>query len=80
MRTVSAAEANRHFSKLLRAVQAGERVVITSRGKPVAEMTPANDMADTDAVRRRAVDEFIARLRAQPALNLPRATRDDAYD
>lgn len=38
--TVSAADANRHFSKLLRAVREGARVTITSRGHPVAEMAP----------------------------------------
>lgn len=38
--TVSAADANRHFSKLLRAVREGARVTVTSRGHPVAEMAP----------------------------------------
>ena len=39
-RTVSAADANRYFSKLLREVRDGGRVTITSHGRPVAEMVP----------------------------------------
>jgi prevent-host-death family protein len=40
MKTISAAEANRHFSGLLRDVSTGEVVTILSRGKPVATMSP----------------------------------------
>jgi prevent-host-death family protein len=36
---VPAAEANRSFSKLLRAARDGRRVIITSHGEPVAELT-----------------------------------------
>lgn len=38
---VSTAMAKDHFTELLRAVEAGERVVITRHGKPVAQMAPA---------------------------------------
>jgi prevent-host-death family protein len=38
MKTVSARDANQHFSKLLADVEAGEEVVITRRGRPVARM------------------------------------------
>lgn len=37
--TVSVAQARARFSELLDAVQAGETVVITRRGEPVAELT-----------------------------------------
>ncbi len=33
-------EANQRFSKAIRAVKAGEEVVLTERGKPVAVITP----------------------------------------
>ena len=36
MKTVTAAEANRQFSTGLREVAHGESVLVTSRGKPVA--------------------------------------------
>lgn len=37
---VTAADANRYFSKLLRDVRDGARVTITSHGRPVAEIGP----------------------------------------
>ena len=43
MKTVSAANANRHFSKILRDVRAGETVLITSRGEPVGQIQPRRD-------------------------------------
>lgn len=51
MRTVGAFEAKTHLSKLLDQVEAGETVVITRRGEPVAELVPARPMRDTAAVR-----------------------------
>ncbi|MDQ2779544.1 MAG: type II toxin-antitoxin system prevent-host-death family antitoxin [Pseudomonadota bacterium] len=40
MKTVTAAAADRHFSSVLREVSQGQRVVVTSRGKPVAPIEP----------------------------------------
>jgi prevent-host-death family protein len=37
---VSIAEAKDRLSELIRAVEAGEKVVITRHGKPVAQITP----------------------------------------
>jgi prevent-host-death family protein len=37
---VSIAEAKKRLSELIRAVENGEQVVITRRGKPVAQITP----------------------------------------
>ncbi|WP_456697201.1 type II toxin-antitoxin system Phd/YefM family antitoxin [Aeromicrobium sp. P5_D10] len=39
-RSVSVAEAKAHLSELLDAVEKGERVQITRRGKPIADLTP----------------------------------------
>ena len=38
---VSIAEAKNRLPELIRAVEAGEEVVITRHGKPVAQITPA---------------------------------------
>lgn len=43
--TVSATEANRSFSKLLREVARGKRVEITSHGRAVATLAPVEDEA-----------------------------------
>ena len=78
MKTVSAADANRHFSKLLREVDEGQTVLVTSRGRPVAEIRP---VASAEAADRRAAWEALfARLDAEPAHNLGRFSRDEAYD
>jgi prevent-host-death family protein len=62
MRNVSAADANRHFSRILRDVQGGETVTVTSRGNPVATIQPANS-ASPDQGSAKGV--LLARLRAQ---------------
>ena len=39
-RSVSVAEAKAHLSELLKAVEAGETISITRRGRPVASLAP----------------------------------------
>ena len=74
--TVSAADANRDFSKLLRDVRNGESVVITSHGKPIAKIIPFA----YDAVRAAAKKVLLARLRSQPAIDIGPWTRDELYE
>jgi len=49
---VSATEANRNFSKVLRDVEGGASVTITKDGKPVAVLVPAGS-PNLGAARRR---------------------------
>ena len=74
---VTAADANRDFSKLLRAVRDGDSFVITSHGKPVAKIVP---FVTRDRVREAAKVRLLARLRAQPAINIAPWTRDELYE
>ena len=74
---VTAADANRDFSKLLRAVRDGDSFVITSHGKPVAKIVP---FVARDRVREAAKVRLLARLRAQPAMNIGPWTRDELYE
>lgn len=80
MKTVSAADANRHFSELLREVARGARITVTSRGKPVATISGADSVSAKrrDAAKR----DLLARLLATPvAAGRKRGwTRDDLYD
>ncbi|HSV29841.1 MAG TPA: type II toxin-antitoxin system prevent-host-death family antitoxin [Candidatus Omnitrophota bacterium] len=62
MRNISAADANRHFSRILRDVQAGETVTVTSRGNPVATIQPAASAAPDQNLAKGAL---LTRLRAQ---------------
>jgi len=41
--TVNIHEAKTHLSRLLRRVQAGERIIIANAGKPVAELGPIRE-------------------------------------
>ena len=77
-KAVSAAEANRHFSQLLREVRDGGTYVITSHGKPVAKLAPY----DADhAARMKARAALFRRLRTQPATRpIGRWTRDELYE
>ena len=81
MSKISATEANQNFSKLLARVQKGKAVEITVRGEVVAEMKPVKK-ADriSEAERQKSWDAFMERLRNQPALGVPRGTRDELYD
>ena len=75
---VSAADANREFSALLRRVREGHAVVITSHGKPVAKLVP---IASTDRIQDAARRLLFVRLRRQTSRNIPRTwTRDDLYE
>lgn len=73
---ISAAEANRRFSRLLRSVREGESYIVTSHGRPVAKIVPVRD----DAVRKRARELLLARLRTQPAIDSGPWTREELYE
>ena len=77
MRTVTAAEANRQFSAVLREVAQGETITVVSRGRPVATIAPADA---TDGQRHAAKALLLARLRGQPATGTRDWTRDELYD
>lgn len=53
MREVGAFEAKTHLSELLAAVEAGETITITRRGKPVAQLAPV-PVSDLRAQREKA--------------------------
>jgi prevent-host-death family protein len=76
-KTVSAADANRRFSEILRTVRKGRSVVVTSHGKPVAKIVPVDE--DGHAVEA-ARNALLARLQKQRVLKASHWTRDDLYD
>lgn len=77
MKTVTAADANRHFSNLLREVSHGETVTVVSRGKPVATISP---VATADPQRRAARKTLLARLRKTAPTGRRTWTRDELYE
>ncbi|AGB46906.1 prevent-host-death family protein [Mesorhizobium australicum WSM2073] len=74
---VSAADANRRFSLLLRGVREGQSYVVTSHGRPVARIVPA-DHQEGVAARSRAA--LLSRLERQPVMNAGQWTRDELYE
>jgi prevent-host-death family protein len=50
-------EANQRFSKAIRAVRAGQEVVLTERGHPIAVIKPIRDADAQAATLRAMVDE-----------------------
>jgi prevent-host-death family protein len=74
---VSAADANRRFSLLLRGVRQGRSYVVTSHGKPVARLIPAGKHDDV-AVSARVT--LLSRLERQPVMNAGRWARDELYE
>ena len=58
MRDATITEARMDVSKLLAAVAEGERITITRRGVPVAELVPLRRSARTPEEIAAAIDEF----------------------
>ena len=76
-KTISAAEANRKFSQLLREVGQGSTYVVTSHGRPVARIAPLHS---SHAPRTRARKLLLQRLRREPVTKIGRWKREDLYD
>ena len=77
MKTISAADANRHFSSLLRNVATGEVVTVLSRGKPVATIAPARSVrGEREAAKR----NLLGRLRQQEPSGARNWTRNELYE
>jgi prevent-host-death family protein len=75
--TVSAADANRKFSLILRGVRDGHSYVVTSHGRPVARIVPADKHQGVASGARAAL---LSRLSSQPVVRGRRWTRDELYE
>lgn len=74
---VSATDANRKFSKLLRAVREGQSYVVTSHGRAVARIVPAEK---DGGVARGARTSLLKRLQSEPVVTIGRWSRDELYE
>lgn len=75
-RAITASDANQRFSEMLREVQEGESFVVMSRGRPVAKVTPVDDLAD----QARAIDDLLAHVGKLPRRHLADWRREDLYE
>lgn len=76
-KAVSAADANRKFSKLLRAVREGRSFVVTSHGRAVARIVPVET---NGSVRRGARLALLHRLRTGRVVTIGRWSREELYE
>jgi prevent-host-death family protein len=73
---ISAADANRKFSKLLRAVRGGQSYLVTSHGKAVAKIVPVKK---NNGVTRGAKSALLKRLRSEAVVTIGWC-RDELYE
>lgn len=77
MKTITAADANRRFSGVLRDVSKGEVLMIVSRGKPVATIGPVKaDSPDRKVAKKNLID----RLRQRDNSGGRNWTRNELYE
>ncbi len=76
-KAVSAADANRKFSKLLRTIREGHSYVVTSHGKAVAKIVP---IEKGGAATPGARFVLLKRLRSEPVLTIGRWSRAELYE
>lgn len=73
-RTISASEANQHFSELLREVADGKSFTVTSRGRAVARVLPIDRQHE-----KRAIDRLLTFCSGLPVRHSGEWSRDDLY-
>lgn len=78
MRVISASDANRNFSALLKAVAKGEAVTVLSRGRAVATIGPPAPASSAERLQARKV--LLHRLQAAGTRGAREWTRDALYD
>jgi prevent-host-death family protein len=76
-KAISAADANRKFSQVLREVKEGQSYVVTSHGRAVARIAPVKEKR-TAASNARA--SLLERLHAERVVRIGRWKRDELYD
>jgi prevent-host-death family protein len=74
-KVIQATAANRSFSRILREVAQGDSYTVTSHGRPIARIVPANAKGSEAAKQR-----LLEHLRSQPAMNIGPWTREELYD
>jgi prevent-host-death family protein len=77
---ITATEANRKFSAMLRGVRAGNSYLVTSHGRVVACVLPGDGDAEELRRREQAKRELLEHLRTRKPLNVKPWTRDELYE
>ena len=80
MRRVSLREANQNFSSCIAEVEAGGRLILLRRGKPVAEIRPYSKKRAADPEREAAKRRLIAIMRRGIPMGGVPPTRDEMHE
>ncbi|HZR58729.1 MAG TPA: type II toxin-antitoxin system prevent-host-death family antitoxin [Terriglobales bacterium] len=75
-KAISAADANRKFSQLLRDVKEGQSYLVTSHGRAVARIMPVKDDRSISGAR----SSLLGRLRSERTVKVGRWKRDELYE
>jgi prevent-host-death family protein len=78
--SVTATEANRSFSRLLREVEAGARFEITSHGRKVAVLAAVEEVDATRQQRLAALAALQKRWAEQKPITIGPWTREELYE
>lgn len=79
-RSITASEANRNFSEVLRQVEHGDVVAVTRHGRKIARIVPLTaEEAERDA-KAALLRAYLERARERPVQNIGPWTRDELYE
>jgi prevent-host-death family protein len=78
-KTVTLRDANQNFAKYVRQVEAGEEIVITRRGEPVAKLSPVSDKRVLTPDQQAALERTRKRLEKGWDLGDWKIPRDEIY-
>ncbi len=74
---VSLREANQHFSRYIEAVERGEEIIITRRGRPIAKIVRLSRLREPTAAQRRAWNRIKSSARN---LHIGKLVRDELHE
>ncbi|MEO5369430.1 MAG: type II toxin-antitoxin system prevent-host-death family antitoxin [Magnetococcus sp. DMHC-1] len=77
---ISLREANQHFSRYIKAVEAGEEIIITRRGQPVARLVPVPRERVLSEKQLAALERTRMRMQHGYALGGKPVSRDELYE
>jgi antitoxin (DNA-binding transcriptional repressor) of toxin-antitoxin stability system len=72
--------ANQEFSKLIKEVEQGQRLLITRRGRPITKLAPHTADKTADPEWAVAYRRMMARLEEEASLGGPKVERDELYN
>ena len=80
IRHIGIREANRHLSRYIAAVERGEEVIITRRGRPVARLVPVTNNRKLAPEQEAARERMLVHMRKGYPLGIGRIDRDSLHE